>query len=95
MEEIIFKNIEELYERLKPALVTKEQELFKLGYKHLKKEDVWNYLQEAVWKKSNDLMLSDMVNDILLVKAEDINQSFLSKQENNQRNLNLEDIRLN
>ena len=60
-----FKSLEELYNRLRPALNTKMSELKANGYGYLKPEDIWNYLKEKKWKSSHDLMLSDMVSDIL------------------------------
>ena len=60
-----FSTLEELYNRLKPALRTKKTELKENGYGYLKIEDIWNYLKENKWKKSTNLSLNDMVSDIL------------------------------
>ena len=60
-----FNSLEELYNRLRPALNTKMSELTLNGYGYLKCEDIWNYLKENKWKNGHDLMLSDMVSDIL------------------------------
>ena len=60
-----FNSLEELYNRLRPALNAKMSELSTNGYGYLKPEDIWNYLKEKKWKSSRDLMLSDMVSDIL------------------------------
>ena len=46
-----FRSEEELYDRLKPALVTKRAEMKRNGYPYVKEEDVWNYLKEKKWKK--------------------------------------------
>lgn len=62
-----FNSLEELYNRLRPALNTKMSELRANGYGYLKPEDIWNYLKETRWHNSHDLMLSDMVSDILNV----------------------------
>lgn len=62
-----FNSLEELYNRLRPALNTKMSDLEANGYGYLKPEDVWNYLKEKKWHGSHDLMLSDMVSDILNV----------------------------
>ena len=59
-----FKSIEELFERVKPALSTKVFEGRELGFSNIKEMDIWNYLAKNKWKKSNNLMLSDIVNDI-------------------------------
>ncbi len=60
-----FNSLEELYKRLLPALRTKKLELDRLGYKYIKKEDIWNFLAEEKWKKSEGLTLSEMVDHIL------------------------------
>lgn len=62
-----FNSLQELYERIQPALFTKCEEMRRKGYTYIKEEDVWNYLTEVKWKKSRNLMLSEMVNDVLNV----------------------------
>ena len=61
---IEFNSLEELYNRLRPALNAKMSELEANGYGYLKPEDIWNYLKEKKWKSGHNLMLSDMVSDI-------------------------------
>ncbi|MEG0022165.1 MAG: post-transcriptional regulator [Bacilli bacterium] len=63
--DIEFNSLEELYSRLKPALVTKTEEMHRVGFEYIKEEDVWNYLKEIKWKESNDLLLYQMVSDVL------------------------------
>ncbi len=65
--EVEFNSLEELYNRLKPALITKRNEMNRNGYKYIKIEDIWNYLKEIKWKKSKDLSLYEMVSDVLNV----------------------------
>ncbi len=57
-----FKNLTELKNRLMPALRLKKEEI---NNKNITEEDIWNYLKETKWINSNNLSLSDMVNDIL------------------------------
>ena len=64
-----FSSKEELFQRVKPALSVKVNELHRFGYTYINQMDVWNYLIENVWCKSHDLMLSDIVNDILYTDA--------------------------
>ena len=59
-----FKSIEELFDRVRPALNTKVFEGKEFGFQ-VKEIDIWNYLVDSKWKKSNNLMLSDIVDDIL------------------------------
>jgi len=61
---IEFGSAQELYERLKPALISKVGELKRDGYEYLKTEDVWNYLKEKKWKSSKNLALYEVVSDI-------------------------------
>lgn len=64
-----FRSEEELYDRLKPALVTKRAEMKRNGYPYVKEEDVWNYLKEKKWKSEQGLSLYQMVDDILNVES--------------------------
>ncbi len=57
-----FNNLTELKNRLMPALRLKKEEI---NNKNITEEDIWNYLKETKWINSNNLSLSDMVNDIL------------------------------
>ena len=63
--DIEFDNVEELYDRLKSALNTKIVELKRNDLDYIKPEHIWNYLKEEKWKKSKDLRLYQMVDDIL------------------------------
>lgn len=63
--DINFNSLEELYRRIKPALITKKEEMNRGLYPYIEEEDIWNYLKEVKWKKTLDLSLSEMVNDIL------------------------------
>lgn len=65
--DIEFSSVKELYERLTPALKTKEQELKRNNINYIKKEDIWNYLKITKWKGANNLLLHQMVDDILNV----------------------------
>lgn len=82
-----FSSVEELYNRLKPALRTKLSELNEYGYGYLKIEDIWNYLRDNCWKNSHDLLLNDMVSDILNADNELIDAYF--KQRINEKNRKL------
>ena len=63
--EIEFRTASELYDRLKPALKTKVEEMRRNGYLYIKEEDIWNYLKEIKWVKSVNLGLYQMVSDVL------------------------------
>lgn len=60
-----FQTQEELYIRVRPALTAKLQELKRLNYRNIEEKDIWEYLSDIKWKKSKNLMLSDIVSDII------------------------------
>lgn len=60
-----FSSKEELYNRVRPALMAKYQEFVRFGYFYIKEVDIWNYLIDAKWRFSKDLMLVDIVDDIM------------------------------
>lgn len=63
--DINFNSLEELYQRIKPALNTKKQEMQRSGFSYIKEEDIWNFLKEKKWQNSKNLSLYEMTNDIL------------------------------
>ena len=65
MEDIKFTSLQQLYDRLKPALSTRVSELKRLKIPYVKEEDIWNYLKTYKWNNSANLTLIDMVNDVL------------------------------
>ena len=67
MEDIKFTSLQQLYDRLKPALSTRVSELKRLKIPYVKEEDIWNYLKTYKWNNSANLTLIDMVNDVLEV----------------------------
>ena len=76
---IEFKNLLELKARITPALKTKVKEL----NSYVTEEDIWNY-QKTKWKKSNNLTLYDIINDIIKIKKEEIEEYVRS--ESNDKN---------
>jgi len=59
-----FQSIEELYQRVLPALRTKVHQLARNGISFVVEEDIWNLLMEK-WKRGRGLTLFDIVHDIL------------------------------
>lgn len=84
---INFRSLEELYQRLKPALYSKVQELKRLKIDYIKKEDIWNYLTEHDWKEKNNLTIADMTNDILNIDNDIIKSYVLDSLKNETRNI--------
>lgn len=60
-----FNSLQELYNRLKPALKCKQVEMVRNGFNYIQMEDIWNYLKEVKWKRATDLSLYEMVSDVL------------------------------
>lgn len=85
-----FSSVEELYERLKPALKTKLTELKEFGYGYLKIEDIWNYLKEKKWKNDHNLALNEMVSDILNADNDLIDDYFKEKLKEKSRKIYFE-----
>ena len=65
MDNIKFNSLEELYNRLVPAMQTKVDELKLVGISYINVDDIWNYLRKYKWSKGKDLTLSECVDDIL------------------------------
>jgi len=80
-----FTTLEQLYNRLKPALVAKANEMHMQGYRYIKEEDVWNYLKEVKWSNSKNLLLFEMVRDILNVDSIIIEDYVKNKLNSNER----------
>lgn len=65
--DITFNSVEELYQRIKPALSTKRAEMRRNGFTYATEEDIWNYLKEEKWKTSKNLSLYEMTCDIFSI----------------------------
>ncbi len=87
--EFEFSSQEELYQRVEPALKAKLAELHRLGYPYIKLIDIWNYLVETKWKKSRDLTLSDIVDDILHVDNRKLDEFIKGKLSKTRRSIDL------
>ena len=60
-----FKSLEELYNRVKPALYSKLKEVRRLGFSMINEVDIWNYNVENNWKKRENLLLHEIISEIL------------------------------
>lgn len=67
MQEIYFNNINELYNRVLPVLKLKQKE-FKNENHMVGINNIWFCLSETKWKKSINLTLYDVVNDIITLE---------------------------
>ena len=82
-----FNTLEELYERVRPALHSKKLEMDRLGYLDVEEINIWDYLKSK-WKNSSDLTLSDIVDDILNTRSEEI--YLHKKKDESQQQKNIE-----
>ena len=79
MEDIKFSSLNELYNRLIPAMETKVRELKLNGINFITTDDIWNYLKKYKWTKSNNLTLSECVDDILNTRDEEYKKYIKNK----------------
>lgn len=91
MEDVAFSSIEELYKRVKPALITKSNELKRNGVMYITPEDIWNYLKDNIWVNSRNLRLFRMVDDILNADNMKIDDYIKSKMETKERKIYFND----
>ena len=62
-----YTNLNELYQAVLPAFIVKKRILSITSYYYLTNKDIWNYLSINKWKKSYDLGIADIVNDIIMI----------------------------
>ncbi len=85
--EIKFKSLQELYERILPALKSKTREIHKKGMDYIHEEDIWNYLKTYKWTSSRSLDLGDMVNDIFNIEERELDSFVKNELKNYRRNV--------
>ena len=90
--EIKFKNLAELYERILPALKSKAKEIHKKGMNYIHEEDIWNYLKNYKWTSSRALDLGDMVNDIFNIEERELDSYVKNELKNYRRDINKGEI---
>lgn len=79
-----FSSLEELYNRVTPALNSKVKDLTRIGVNYVQKADVWNYLKNNVWCKKSGLTLGEVVNDIMTVSNGELEmyvQNLMTKEQ--------------
>ena len=87
-----FTSLEQLYNRLKPALSAKTNEMQMQGYKYVKEEDIWNYLKEVKWSNSKNLLLFEMVRDILNIDSLAVDDYVRGKLNSNSRTVYFNEV---
>lgn len=89
--DITFNSLEQLYQRLRPALSARRSELKRNGYMYATEEDIWNYLKEMKWKNSKNLSLYNMTCDIFEVDDNQIDIYLKNKMNMRNRKIYFED----
>ena len=90
--DIKFKNLNDLYNRILPALRSKIKEIKKEGLKYIHEEDIWNFLKKYKWTSSRDLDLGSMVNDIFDVNILDLDNFVRDEIKHYRRKIDKEEI---
>lgn len=90
--EIKFKSLTDLYNRILPALRSKAKELNKKGMNYIHEEDIWNFLKEYRWLNSRDLDLGSIVNDIFNINENEIDEYVKEEIKKSHRITNMEEI---
>ena len=85
--EIKFKNLDDLYKRIFPALKSKVKEIHFEGYNYITEEDVWEYLKNSKWLQSYNLDLGSMVDDIFKADIRKLNEYVVGNYRNFNRNI--------
>lgn len=86
-EDIKFKTLPELYERILPALKSKKKELKLKGFNYIHEEDIWNFLKNFKWSGARDLDLGTIVNDIFEINENQLNEYVKEKIMQHHRNI--------
>src|SRR5699024_8014462 len=58
------KTVQEWREKVEPALLSKQRDFKIIGYKDVSKEEIWQCLEEKVWKGNPTKRLYQVVEDI-------------------------------
>ena len=58
------KTVQEWREKIEPALLSKQRDFKIIGYKDVSKEEIWQCLEEKVWKGNPKKRLYQVVEDI-------------------------------
>lgn len=80
-----FKNLQELKQRIKPAIQAKLNELKTKNITIISENDIWEYLKTS-WKNANGLTLYDIINDIMNINEEQLKQFSIRRKNNDKSN---------
>ena len=69
-----FTTQQELYVKLLPVFRVKTRLIQYNGYSEITNKDIWIYLGMNKWRYSNNLTISEVVNDIITVQLEEVSK---------------------
>lgn len=84
-----YQSEEELFISLKGAFNVKLR-LIKDDYDYIKSVDIWNYLKINKWRKSKNLGIAEMTNDIINVDIEKVDLFLKGRIKSEDRHLEVE-----
>lgn len=87
-----FSSVEELYNRVKPALKSKLKDLTRIGINYVQEVDIFNYLKSSIWAKRRNLTLGEIVNDIMTVENSELESYVQSLIAKGKRTIDTEEV---
>jgi len=63
--------LDEFRDQVRPAIVSKLEEFALLGYEEVSAEKLWEFLKNKKWKKTTELSVHEVVQDVLALKVGD------------------------
>lgn len=84
-----YQSEEELFNSLKGAFNVKLR-LIKDDYDYIKSVDIWNYLKITKWRKTKNLGIAEMTNDIINVDIEKVDLFLKGRIKSEDRKLEVE-----
>ena len=64
------RDYESFRSKVKPALISKQEEFLLLGYDNVSQEDIWAFLLKKKWRKGeHEMKLFEVVQSILSLKV--------------------------
>lgn len=81
-----YKSTKELFDSLIPAFNVKLRLIGK-EYYYITRTDIWNYLKINKWVYANNLQVSDMVDDIIMVDINKVDKFLKEHLKKNDRDM--------
>ncbi|MBC1230072.1 hypothetical protein HB816_06320 [Listeria booriae] len=58
----------ECYDQIEPAILIRVEDFQLMGYREIKAEHIWSFLNEVVWKDQENPPVHQRIHDILQMK---------------------------